>query len=98
MKLNELAQACAKEINLQKKYGIENARPHVILKMKPSGRESKNRRLVAEGHCPIGQVIAKETDADVVAFDAVDVLAWCTVQSNGIEKVTWPKAPEGGAS
>lgn len=87
MNLQKLSQACTNAINQGHRVG--DYRPNVILKMASSKRKSDRRRLIPEGHCPIGKVIEWRVDGDVVAFDAVDLLAWCIARSNGVETQIW---------
>lgn len=88
MRLQELAKAATNAIN-QAGIAIGKYRPKVIIKMRSSKHESKTRRLIPGGHCPIGEVISRLDDGDVVAFDAVDLLAWCVARSNGVEAQVW---------
>lgn len=87
MTLQELAISCAKAINQKLVPGFENSKPGVTIRMPPKRYEAEKRRLVPKGKCPMGIVLSRGEEYDVVAFDAVELLAWCVANSGGKIKV-----------
>ena len=83
MNIYELSMLCVKAINQKSLPGLEKSTPSVTLQMPPSRREARTRRLVPSGRCPIGSVLSRMGEYDIVVFDAVDLLAWCVANSNG---------------
>jgi hypothetical protein len=88
MKLLDLVKQCTQAINQVALVDIPDAKPHIYLRMSPARQERPTRKLVPSGKAPIGKVLSRNGDFDVVAFEAVDVLAWCVANSGGTIQVT----------
>jgi hypothetical protein len=91
MTLEELAMSAIKAINQKSYLGWEGT-PYITLQMPPQKREAPKRHLSGR-NSPLGNVLSRMEGYDVVAFPAVDVLAWCVAMSDGAIKVN---LPEGG--
>lgn len=85
MNVIELADICVGAINQKSTFGT--GKPGITLQMPPQKQERPTRRLVPRGKSPVGTVLSRMGDYDVVTFDAVDVLAWCIANSNGMLKI-----------
>jgi len=82
MDIIELAVSCLKALDHKGAVDLPGT-PHIILQMPPQKAERPTRRLLPRGKCPVGRVISRCGDYDVVSFEAADVLAWCVANSNG---------------
>ena len=90
MNIIKLADLAITAINQKSQYGT--GKPGITLQMRPPQKQERpTRRLVPGGKCPVGTVLARMDDYDVVTFDAVDVLAWCIANSDGVIKIEEPK-------
>lgn len=81
MELVDLAKLAIEAINQKSQFGT--GKPGITLQMSPPQKhERPERKLVPRGKCPVGTVLSRMDEYDVVIFDAVDVLAWCVANSD----------------
>lgn len=83
MKLEELALSAVNAINQRSALGIQiEGDAHIVLQMPPAKQERPQRYLSGR-KSPLGRVVSRMGDYDVVSFVALDVLAWCVANSDG---------------